>query len=142
MTVHIISSVLLRKPFLLSHVSLQPLPWISAPLMAELPEALSECLCFLVSPSLLNPFCPELALSQLLGHCSWLPGLPGAPQDDAGLMRKFEMSHVGGATGRTPPIPRSALEKDPMPGHLFEGNPVGEGTTRRGTDTPVHAGKD
>ena len=76
-TVHIISSVLLRKPFLLSHVSLQPLPWISAPLMAELPEALSECLCFLVSPSLLNPFCPELALSQLLGHCSW-QGLLGA----------------------------------------------------------------
>ena len=25
-----------------------------------------------------------------------------------------------------------------MPGHLFEGNPVGEGTTRRGTDTPAH----
>ena len=25
-----------------------------------------------------------------------------------------------------------------MPGHLFEGNPVSEGTTRRGTDTPVH----
>ena len=25
-----------------------------------------------------------------------------------------------------------------MPGHLFEGNPVDEGTTRRGTDTPVH----
>ena len=25
-----------------------------------------------------------------------------------------------------------------MHGHLFEGNPVGEGTTRRGTDTPVH----
>ena len=23
-------------------------------------------------------------------------------------------------------------------GHLFEGNPVGDGTTRRGTDTPVH----
>ena len=33
-------------------------------------------------------------------------------------------SHVGGATGRTPPIPRSALEKDPRPGPLFEGNPV------------------
>ena len=31
-----------------------------------------------------------------------------------------------------------ALEKNPMPGHLFEGNPVDEGTTRRGTDTPVH----
>ena len=30
------------------------------------------------------------------------PGLPGAPQDDAGLTRKFEMSHVGGATCRTP----------------------------------------
>ena len=26
----------------------------------------------------------------------------------------------------------------PMPGNLFEGNPVDEGTTRRGTDTPVH----
>ena len=25
-----------------------------------------------------------------------------------------------------------------MPGHLFEGNPVGEGTTRRGTAIPVH----
>ena len=33
---------------------------------------------------------------------------------------------------------RSALEKDPRPGPLFEGNPVGEGTTRRGTATPVH----
>ena len=32
----------------------------------------------------------------------------------------------------------STLNKNPMPGHLFEGNPVGEGTTRRGTDTPVH----
>ena len=30
----------------------------------------------------------------------------------------------------TPPIPRSALEKDPRPGPLFEGNPVGEGTPR------------
>ena len=35
---------------------------------------------------------------------------PGAPQDEAGLTRKFETSHVGGATGRTPPIPRSALD--------------------------------
>ena len=25
-----------------------------------------------------------------------------------------------------------------MPGHVFEGNPVSEGITRRGTDTPVH----
>ena len=25
-----------------------------------------------------------------------------------------------------------------MPGNVFEGNPADEGTTRRGTDTPVH----
>ena len=42
-----------------------------------------------------------------------------------------------GATCRKNPISRSALEKNPMPGHLFEGSPVDEGTTRRGTDTPV-----
>ena len=36
------------------------------------------------------------------------------------------------------PISRSALDKNPMPGHLFEGNPVEEGTKRRGTDTPMH----
>ena len=54
-----------------------------------------------------------------------VPGLPGAPQDEAGLTRKFETSHVGGATCRTPPIPQSALEKDPRPGSLFKGNPVG-----------------
>ena len=53
-------------------------------------------------------------------------------------MRKFEPSHVGGATCRTTPIPRSALEKDPRPGPLFEGSPGGEGTTRRGSATPVH----
>ena len=29
-------------------------------------------------------------------------------------------------------------QESPRPGPLFEGNPVGEGTTRRGTDTPVH----
>ena len=33
-------------------------------------------------------------------------------------------------TCQVPPIPRSAFEKDPRPGPLFEGNPVGEGTTR------------
>ena len=36
---------------------------------------------------------------------------PGAPQVEAGLTRKFETSHVGGATGRTPPIPRSVYIK-------------------------------
>ena len=58
-------------------------------------------------------------------HLEGVPGLPGAPQDEAGLTRKFETSQVGGATGRTPPIPRSALEKDPRPGPLFEGNAHG-----------------
>ena len=38
----------------------------------------------------------------------------------------------------TGPISLPALEKNPRPGHLFEGNPVGEGTTRRGTVTVVH----
>ena len=45
---------------------------------------------------------------------------------------------MGGATCQTTPIPRSALEKNPMPGHPFEVNPVGEGTTRSGTDTRVY----
>ena len=31
-----------------------------------------------------------------------------------------------------PPIPQSALEKDPRPGPLFEGNPVGEGMDESG----------
>ena len=45
---------------------------------------------------------------------------------------------MGGNTCRKTPIPRSALDKNPMPGHLFKDNPVEEGTTRRGTDTLVH----
>ena len=65
-------------------------------------------------------------------------GLPGAPQGEAGLTRKFETSHVGGATCQTTPIPRSALHKNPMPRHHFEGNSVDEGTTQMVTDTPVH----
>ena len=32
-----------------------------------------------------------------------VPGLPGAPQDEAGLTRKFETSHVGDATCRMTP---------------------------------------
>ena len=31
-----------------------------------------------------------------------------------------------------------ALDKNPMPGHLFYGNPVDEGTTQGGTGNPVH----
>ena len=38
-------------------------------------------------------------------------------------------SLVGGATCLKTPIVRSALHKNPMPGHHFEGNPVDEGTT-------------
>ena len=66
-----------------------------------------------------------------------VPGFPGTPQDEAGLPRKFETSPVGCATCRTTPISQSTLDKNPMPGHLFKGNPVGEVTIRRGTDTPV-----
>ena len=47
-------------------------------------------------------------------------------------------SIVGGVTCRNTPISRPTLEKNPMPGHLFEGNPVDKGTKRRVTDTPVH----
>ena len=46
-------------------------------------------------------------------------------------------SHVDGDTCRKTPISQSAQDKNSMPGHLFEGNPVGEVTIRRGTDTPV-----
>ena len=45
---------------------------------------------------------------------------------------------MGGATFQKTPITRSALEKNPMAGHIFECNPVDEVTTQRGTDTPVH----
>ena len=37
-------------------------------------------------------------------------------------------SLVGGATCRKTPMVRSNLDKNPMPGHHFEGNPVDEGT--------------
>ena len=42
----------------------------------------------------------------LVPHFPWclllegVPGLPGAPQDEAGLTRKFETSHVGGRDDR------------------------------------------
>ena len=52
-----------------------------------------------------------------------VPGLPGAPQEEAGLTRKLETSHVGGATCRTPRIPRSALEKD---AGVCAASPLGE----------------
>ena len=40
-----------------------------------------------------------------------LPGLPGIPQDVAGLTRKFETSPVGGPTCRKTPISLSALKR-------------------------------
>ena len=45
---------------------------------------------------------------------------------------------VGGVTCRKTPFSGLTLEKNLMPGHLFESNPVDEGTKRRVTDTPVH----
>ena len=45
---------------------------------------------------------------------------------------------MDGATFWKTPISCSAIDKNPMSGHLFKGNPVEEGTTRRGTDTLVH----
>ena len=47
------------------------------------------------------------------------PDLPCTTQDEAGLMGKSIRSFVGGATCRKTPISRSALNKNPMPGHLF-----------------------
>ena len=43
----------------------------------------------------------------------------------------------GGVTCQKTAISGSALDKNPMPRHLFEDS-VDERTTRRGTDTPVH----
>ena len=45
-----------------------------------------------------------------------VPGLHGAPQDEAGLARKFETSPVAGAPCWTTLISRSAVEENPMPG--------------------------
>ena len=93
------------------------------------------------APLHLSPFSPP-DRDRRVDSPAWsggVPGLPGAPEDEAGLTRKFETSHVGGATCRTPPIPRSALNKNTMPGHLFESKPVDECTTRRGTDIPMHS---
>ena len=45
---------------------------------------------------------------------NWIVASIFCIQEEAGLTRTFETSHVGGATCRTSPIPRSALEKNPM----------------------------
>ena len=54
-----------------------------------------------------------------------VPGLPGAPQDEAGLTRKFETSHVGGSLApheRLPEILVVPREKTPT-GAAARGNP-------------------
>ena len=67
------------------------------------------------------------------------PSLGGLPDPGIEPMHE-EIRDEPRGWGHRPnaPIPRSAREKDPRPGPLFEGTPVGEGTTRRGTATPVH----
>ena len=81
----------------------------------------------------------ELSQASLQGCFVWkgLPIFPSHLRMRPVSRGNWRCSLVGGATCRTPPMPRSALEKDPRPGPLLEGNPVGEGTTRRGTATPV-----
>ena len=43
------------------------------------------------------------------GGLEGVPGLPGAPQDEAGLTRKFETSHVGGSPWVGPGKPNLPL---------------------------------
>ena len=49
------------------------------------------------------------------------------------------LSACGTTHQATSRISRTALNKNPMPGHLFESKPVDECTTRRGTDIPMHS---
>ena len=57
--------------------------------------------------------------------------------DEAVSRRNSRCSLDGGSTCRKTAISRSALDKNPMPRHLFEDS-VDKRTTRRGTDTPMH----
>ena len=50
--------------------------------------------------------------------------------------RNSRHSLVVGNTFQRTPMSRSALDKNPMPGHLLECNPVDEVATRRGTNHP------
>ena len=56
-----------------------------------------------------------------------------------GLLTRGYSRHslVDGDTCRKTPISRFALDKIPMPGHLFEDNPFDEGTTLRGQNKPL-----
>ena len=44
-----------------------------------------------------------------------VPGLPGAPQDEAGLTRKVETSHVGGADRKSTRLNSSHTLASRMP---------------------------
>ena len=55
-----------------------------------------------------------------------VPGLPGAPQDEAGLTRKFETSHVGPIDGSPPGSPSLGFSRQehwsglPFPSPMHE----------------------
>ena len=59
-------------------------------------------------------------------------------QGPCDLSQKWRGTLGPGHKPRKTPISWSALDKNPMPAHHFEGNPVDESTSRRGTDTAVH----
>ena len=79
-----------------------------------------------------------------MGPCVVWKGFPAFPAHlrmrpvSRGNSRR---SLVVGATCRKTPISLSALDKNPMLGHLFEGNPVDEGTKRRGLTPSCIVGK-
>ena len=76
---------------------------------------------------------------EVLETHSWAKGFPTFPAHlrmrpaSGGNSRRSLEGHT---TCQKTPIPWSTFDQNQTPGHLFEGKPVDEGTTRRGTDTP------
>ena len=70
-----------------------------------------------------------------------VPDLPGALRMRPVSRGNSRRSLVVGATRRKTPISLSALDNNPMLGHLFEGNPVDEGTKRKGLTPSCIVGK-
>ena len=80
------------------HLPAHPVPFRPLSGLQETPVATRE-------ESGVLGFLQSLSCVQLFAT-PWLegvPGLPGAPQDEAGLTRKFETSHVGGGAAREAP---------------------------------------